>query len=178
MDLYTQDEDNYQAMLSDLSKRYKVEGSDIEGLMDKVGWHESKNVSDAIQQSGMGTYEDGSTQYGEGPGRGLFQFETKKSGGSGAGQTALNRLRNYFNKKGIDAPDWVNSSYEDFDASQLSPTQQKMLFMANQRMSEDGGFYADEIANPAEWSAKYHFRGSDENKKGYIDRFNRDLESY
>jgi len=174
----TLDESNYQAMLQDLAGRYGVQGSDIEGLMDKVGWHESKNQAGAIQKSGMGTYEDGSTQYGQGPGRGLFQFETRGGGGSGAGQTALNRLRNYYTEKGMDAPGWVNSSYEDFDASQFSPMQQKMLFMANQRMSKHGNFNAEEIKNPAEWAAKYHWRGDDAKKQGYVDAFNRDLKDF
>lgn len=169
------DQEAYDAMLADMASNYKVKGSDIEDLMKKVAWHESKGKADAVQKVVIGTYDDGSTQFGEGPGRGLFQYETRGGGGSGAGQTAMNRLHNYYDMMGEDAPDWAQRPYEDLDVSKLSPKQQKMLFMANHRMSNDGNFRANEIANPAEWSAKYHWRGSPAKEQEYIDHFNRDL---
>ena len=60
--------------------------------MNKIAFHESKGITDAIQKSDK-------TESGIGPGRGLFQFEIGKDQGA---HTAINRLISEYKRRKTD----------------------------------------------------------------------------
>ncbi len=151
--------------------------------MEKIAFHESKGIADAIQQSDK-------TESGIGPGRGLFQFEVGK--GQGA-HTAINRL---IKQLGY-TPDFLEGIEDKgYDVSGLSPEQQQALFLGNLlRMphKEEGegygkaGFYDtddddmfsdDELA---QYWAQYHHAGTKpgtDEYKAMIDKFTKDVQYY
>ena len=112
--------------------KYKSSLKDVGSMVDQIGYVESKNVADSVQKSNV--YDESGNrvkgEFKEGPGRGLFQFETK--GGSGAFQTALNRLENVYKSHLKDeTPSWIKSAREHDDASKLTVEQQEDLLLAN-----------------------------------------------
>ena len=69
--------DEYTQMLDSISKHYAQTGESMDELMDRIAYHESAKTMDPSLK-----------QYGGGPGRGLFQFETGYQQG---GMTAMKR---------------------------------------------------------------------------------------
>jgi hypothetical protein len=118
-------------------------------------------------------------QYGGGPGRGIFQYET---GADQGGMTARNRLVTWYGEQGLNIPDWLNQENMDaqgFDASMLNPEQQKMLFLADKRYHPTASLRPDDVSNVGDWWAKNHWAGGEEGSDIYEQRvksFNRDLE--
>ena len=98
--------------------KWEIDQSQILENMNKISFHESKNVADVVQQSDI-------AESGIGPGRGLFQFEVGK--GKGA-HTAINRLISQLGR----APAFLEGMKEsNYDVSTLSPEQQQILFLVN-----------------------------------------------
>ncbi len=98
-----------------------------QGAADNIAYHESgaqqRMDPTAIQISER---KDG-TLY-DGPGRGMFQFESKASGGSGSLETAIQRYINVANTLGKQVdPEIINAS----SAENLNSDQQYALFYAN-----------------------------------------------
>ena len=56
--------DLYDYVLKHIGERYGRSEDFLEGVMNRIAWHESRSVVDC-------------KQIGGGPGRGLFQFEEK-----------------------------------------------------------------------------------------------------
>ena len=54
--------DLYNYVLKHISERYDQSEDNVEDIMNRIAWHESRGVVDC-------------KQIGGGPGRGLFQFE-------------------------------------------------------------------------------------------------------
>jgi len=156
-----QDLDNeaYNQMVENLGSRYGVSGDDMEGLMDKISFHESKRDASA-------------KQIGGGPGRGLFQFE---SGVGAGGQTAMNRLKRWYDENQMDIPDWAAVSEDGVDASKLTPQQQKMLFMANTRYHPTASFRPEAIKDTADWWSKYHWAGDETDVADRLASFESDM---
>jgi len=143
------DDNMYSRMLGDISKQYGSSVENIEDLMGRISFHEAKGDPAAIQQSNVYDDEGNITGSKVAPGRGLFQYELgEEAGGSGAGRTAMNRLYSYLGgdvmtgKRPENMPDWMGQYFQenkwgnlepsgDVDASQMSPSQQKMMFLAN-----------------------------------------------
>jgi len=157
-------------------------GSDVKGvekMARQIGYVESKNVPTAIQKASGG---------GTGPGRGLFQFETK--GGSGAFQTALNRAESLYRDIGEEVPSWIAGARKHDDASQLSSSQQQELLLgdlAMKQVRETPGL-GDELIRGAlkSGSAKdlwlqAHWAGAEEGTSDYskkASQWDREMETY
>jgi len=87
---------------------------DIIENMNKIAFHESKNISDAVQKSNK-------TESGIGPGRGLYQFEV------GEGQGASTAAQRLITQLGFE-PEFLQGFAESgYDASKLTPEQQQIL---------------------------------------------------
>ena len=177
------DEDNpkdytqYDDMLQDISGHYGKESGNVEDLMNRISFHETghdqRYKADARQVASGG---------GEGVGRGLFQFEQRMIDpnpgklAQAGGLTARNRLAQYFEGKGHEIPDWLNQEGMNdpsigFDASQLTPDQQRMLFLGNVRMGGDRTL--EGMENTADWWSQHHHIGG-----GRTDEFGRSMDSY
>ena len=111
-------------------------------LMDYVAYHETghkQRMSPEAKQI-SGNEKDG---FYDGPGRGLFMFETGKKKG---GNTAVNRTVKYFNDKNLSLPKWLrdlsmnSKDTKSVDVSGLSADQQKMLFLGNHREHPEANF--------------------------------------
>ena len=95
--------------------KYKASSDQIGGLASQIATIESDNMN-VPQMEG-------------GPGRGYFQFETKK--GSGAFQTALQRAKNIYKASGKRIPQWISDAKKSDDATTLNREQQEELLLAN-----------------------------------------------
>ena len=155
---------NYNQMLGEMAERYKQTPQTLEELMDRISFHESKGDPTAIQRLQGG---------GHGKGRGLFQFETGEAQG---GATAMNRLRNYLGKG---APDWTKyDSSMGVDASQLTPEQQKMLFLGNLRMGRGSlAGITPENLGESYW-APHHWAGADKDRPARLRSFDESMAAY
>ncbi len=165
--------DDYNAMMSDFSQHWGQAPENIQNIMDAISYHESK---------GKNVY-----QTGGGPGAGLFQYERNyidpKTGEmvQAGGMTARNRLAKWYSSKGKEAPDWLNQEGMDeigFDATKLSPEQQKMLFMADKRYHPTASLSPEATQDVGEWWAQNHWAGGEKGSDIYNKRvasFNRDL---
>ena len=97
------------------AKKFNATDEQIEGMLNQIGFVESNN--------------ENIPQHGGGPGRGYFQFETQK--GSGAFQTALNRVTNRYKALGIESPEWVGKARESDNAMNLSRDEQEEVLLAD-----------------------------------------------
>ena len=171
---------DYQDMLAYTSSRYGMDNKQLSEVMDRIGYHES-----------AGTLDPTIHQYGGGPGRGIFQFEqTYKNPKTGAyeqagAMTARNRLEQFYaDELGMNAPEWLtqkdmNDPSVGFDVSQLTPEQQKLLFMANVRYHPKASLKGVTPENVGEqfW-APYHWAGADEHKEGHLKSFAESMKAY
>ena len=151
----------YKQMLGQMQEQYGQSAEQMEDMMNRISYHETgpgqRMQSDAVQQVGIGTNIDGTTQMGEGVGRGLFQFETGEGQG---GMTAMRRMRAYHKQHnpGQDMPEWMDyDPRQGVDASQLTPEQQKMMFMANTAMGKGRSFEGVSADNIGDWWQKHHY---------------------
>ena len=155
---------DYEQMMGDFSGHWGQTQEGLEDIMDKISYHESK---------GKNVY-----QTGGGPGAGLFQYET---GAGQGGMTARNRLAKWYGSKGKEVPAWLNQEGMDekgFDATKLSPEQQKMLFMADKRYHPTASLSPEATQDVGEWWAQNHWAGGEKGSDIYNKRvasFNRDL---
>ena len=158
---------DYNTMIEQFGDWWGQDQVGMEDLMDKIAHHES-----------AGTMDSSIHQYGGGPGRGLFQYET---GANQGGMTARNRLASWYEGQGIDTPDWLNQGDMEnigFDASLLDEEQQKMLFLADKRYDETASLRPDKVKDTANWWAKHHWKGGEEGSDIYnkrVSSFNEDL---
>ena len=170
-------------LLETASSQWLVDGeptliSDIIENMNKIAFHESKNISDAVQKSNK-------TESGIGPGRGLYQFEV------GEGQGASTAAQRLITQLGFE-PEFLQRFAESgYDASKLTPEQQQILFlgnilqMPNKPNGEDrvlanfAGVDTDEEL--ADYWAQYHHAGSELGSDEYntmIQKFLSDMPHY
>ena len=152
----------YDYMLNNMCIRYKQTQKSLEGIMDRISYHESKN-------------DPYCRQLGGGPGRGLFQFEEGMNEG---GETAMNRLLRWFSKNSRLAPEWTTINVNGVDATKLKPKAQKMLFMGNVRYHPKASFKGLDLKELPEWWARYHWAGPDNQKKERLASFNESMEYY
>ena len=164
---------DYEKMIAQFGKHWGQDQAGLESIMDTIAHHESK---------GKNVY-----QTGGGPGAGLFQYERNyrdpKTGEmvQAGGMTARNRLANWYTSQEMDTPEWLIQEGMDeagFDASLLSPEQQKMLFLADKRYDKTASLTKDATSDIANWWAKEHWRGGEEGSDIYNERvssFKRDL---
>ena len=158
---------DYSTMIGQFGDWWGQDSTGMEDFMSKIAHHES-----------AGTMDPSIHQYGGGPGRGLFQYET---GANEGGMTARNRLAGWYEEQDTDVPDWLNQEDMEnsgFDASLLDEEHQKMLFLADTRYDETASLRPDKIKDTANWWAKHHWKGGEEGSDIYkkrVSSFNEDL---
>ncbi len=155
--------------------KYKTSGDVVDSITHQIGYVESKNVPTAVQKASGG---------GEGPGRGLFQFEKSTGGGSGAFQTALNRTENLYRKIGQDVPDWLAGARSSDDASQLTSSQQQEILLGDLAMkSGSDKLITEAIATGSAkslWLQK-HWAGAEVGSQEYFkkgEQWDREMTTY
>ena len=148
---------DYDQMISNIGARYGMGDEGLDDIMNRISFHET----------GPGSRNDPTTvQAGGGPGRGLFQFETGQGQG---GATAMNRLHRWYKEQGMDVPEWAKfDASQGVDASQLTPEQQKMMFMANVRYHPTASLEGVTGDNLSDFWQNYHYAG-DIDKRGAFD---------
>lgn len=153
----------YKQMLGQMQEQYGQSSEQMEDIMNRVSYHETgpnqRMDPGAIQQVGIGTNIDGTTEMGQGVGRGLFQFETGEGQG---GMTAMRRMREYHRQQnpGQEMPAWMDyDPRQGVDASQLTDEQQKMMFMANTAMGKGKSFEGVSPENLSNWWQEHHYAG-------------------
>jgi hypothetical protein len=152
----------YNYVLQNISNRYKQSEDNVEDVMNRIAWHESRSVVDC-------------KQIGGGPGRGLFQFEVGKSQG---GETAMRRLVRWFNASEVDIPSWANIGDNGVDASELTEDAQKMMFLGNVRYHPKASLKGLSAKNLPDWWADYHWAGDASHREGHIESFIHSMEHY
>ncbi len=166
---------NYMSdMVSEMASHWNIDENTLLDYMTRVAFHETgpnqRMSPKAIQE----------TNDGQGPGRGLFQYEI---GDKQGGDTAINRLIDHYEPGGLEnMPGWIKdllyinphsgkpaqmkegdyyySNKKGFDASQLTPEQQYMLFLADKRYDETASF--EGVDTPEELKQFYldeHYAG-------------------
>ena len=168
------------SLLFTASNNWGISSNQIIENMNKIAFHESKGIVDAVQQSNK-------TKSGIGPGRGLYQFEIGESQGA---HSAVNRLMTEFKKRKMNIPDWVyKAEMNDYDVSGLSKEQQQTLFLANLlQMPGKGEGYVpssfrgvDTDKELAAYWAQHHHAGTKPGTKEYkkmINKFLKDMKYY
>lgn len=150
---------DYDKMMKEFGEHWQQDTEGMEDIMNRISYHET----------GPYTRMDPTTvQHGGGPGRGLFQFE---SGAGQGGVTARNRLAKWYENQGMETPEWLNQEGMDesgFDASRLTPEQQKMMFLANTRYHPTASLKGVSGENVTDYWQKYHYAGK-EDKTGIFD---------
>ena len=151
------DDESYNLMMKDIGDRYGMGNEGLDDIMNRISFHET----------GPGSRNDPTTvQTGGGPGRGLFQFETGQGQG---GATAMNRLQRWYKEQGMDVPEWAKfDASQGVDASQLTPEQQKMMFMANVRYHPTASLKGVTGDNLSDFWQNYHYAGNID-KRGAFD---------
>ena len=162
--------------------KYESDVKGVEKMTRQIGYAESKNVATAVQKSNV--YDDQDKVIGskEGPGRGLFQFETK--GGSGAFQTALNRAESLYRDIGEEVPSWIAEAREHDDASKLIRSQQQELLLGDLAMKSGSDELISEALSTGSaknlWLKK-HWAGAEEGTSDYLKKasqWDREMETY
>lgn len=163
---------NYQEMLRKYAGWWKTDPETLEDIMNRVAYHES---------GGKNIY-----QHEGGPGAGLFQYERwhkdPETGeyGQAAGMTARNRLALEF---GDNVPEWLNQRDMNnprvgFDASLLTPEQQRMLFLADKRHHPEASMNPNKMGNLSDWWANYHWKGDPGKRDKRMSKFESDEDRY
>ena len=137
-------------------------------LMNKIAHHES-----------AGTMNPKMKQFGNGPGRGKYQFEVGKNKGA---ITAINRLKRYMDSTRSKIPKWLEEAYklDNFDASTLTSDQQDMLFLGNMKGHPKADFskvWSGDESEKDFW-AKYHWAGKDKDKKERLKSFDNSMKTF
>ena len=173
----TVDDDLYSHMLTEAADHWDQTEEGLQGMMDRISFHETGGTKDPKQaQVVVNENEYGDKSMSEGPGRGLYQFER---GADQGGATAMQRLHTYLQERGVEVPAWAEVGEGGVDATQLTPTQQNMLFLANARKHPTASFKGVTPENLAEeYWAPYHWAGKDEKREGHIADFKDSMGAY
>lgn len=153
-------------LLNTIIKKKGGSYKDYRLLMDKIGYHESKSDSKAIQKGG-------------GPGRGKYQFEVGDNKGA---NTAINRTYKYMQANGIKPPQWLNDAYKNksTDASKLKDYQQDIMFLGNMMGHPKADFknVIDGKESTVDFWSKYHWAGKNKDLEARTKSFNDSMEHY
>jgi len=150
----------------------------LQSFGGKVGFLESDNIADRVQNDGGG-----------GPGRGKYQYEmnvfnNENNNPQGGAETAVRRLINSYKNYGIEIPEDINNL---LNLSKIDEPSYNIDFSMLPEQLQDELFYADKQQNPnfklaelgsGELSMKdawlnYHWSGAEaqrESKSNYYDK--------
>lgn len=146
----------YDSLLQNMAERWDMTPAQLENVMGRISYHESKDDPYVYQTSG-------------GPGRGLFQFE---EGDAQGGATAANRLITTLG----DTPDWLapfvdsSGTVKSINAAKLTPEQQKMLFLGNYRQHPEASLKGVNDSNIHDFWGKYHWAGAPQGSEAYNEK--------
>tara|TARA_R100000654_G_scaffold22651_2_gene44887 strand:- start:7792 stop:8469 length:678 start_codon:yes stop_codon:yes gene_type:complete len=169
------DEINYNELLQIIIGDKGGTPDQYEKLMDYIAFHET-GAEQRMKPNAVQITDDGKK---DGAGRGLFMFEKGEKKG---GNTAVNRTVNYFKEKNLPLPNWLrdlslgSKESKSVDVKDLSPDQQKMLFLGFHRMHPKANFskvWSGEESITDFWF-KYHWAGKDKPQEKY-DLFNKNI---
>jgi len=115
-----------------LSYTIKKKGGTTEqysDLINSIAFHET-GPQQRMNPNAVQLIERGDTLVPEGPGRGLFMFE---SGEGMGGITAVNRTYKEYKDAGMEVPEFLEKAYslKSIDLSKYTPEQQKIIFLGN-----------------------------------------------
>jgi hypothetical protein len=99
----------YDKLVDIVAKEKKLDKEKINDVLYKIAWHETGKTLDPKQK-----------QKG-GPGLGLYQYEPASL------KTAIARISNYWKKKNMIPPKWLDVVKTTWDATKLSPKQQSYV---------------------------------------------------
>jgi hypothetical protein len=153
-----------EEMIQRISKEKGGTPEQYNQLMDYISFHETghKQRNDPKAKQISGNETDG---FYEGPGRGLFMFETGEKKG---GNSAVNRTVKYLTDNKIHIPKWLydvsmgSADSKSVDVSKLSGDQQKILFLGNHREHPTSNFsniWNEKQSIPDFWT-KNHWSGT------------------
>lgn len=182
--------------------KFNLDSSDYDTMMDMVnelgaktrvykgntlkGWNQNPNtILNAMTK--IAFHETGGTlnpsQVQNNPkknqeGMGLFQYE--RGEGQGA-NTAINRTKNYFKGTGRDVPSWLENfdGKNLYDVSQLTPSQQYILFLGDKAMDETAHMRdIHKEGGVKNFWAKEHWAGPADKLKERLSRFDANMGVY
>lgn len=169
----------YEEAMQALIKKNGGTRQQWEQIFDKVAYAEAGPDRIPTQKQVL----DGG---GEGPGRGLYQYEVARSAdgvkGSNAGFTALNRARNFYVHQGKTPPAFIKQAQKDgiVEFDKLSPKMQTALFMMDKLKGK--GPTREMLkgdAALAKFLADWHYmNASPEKRAAYEARFLEKMKTY
>lgn len=136
----------------------------LDAVLRRVGWVESKNNPEAVQESG-------------GPGRGEFQFEL------GASMDSLKtRLKNFESTYGaVKLSEADRKALEGGDMSKVSKDGQEALTLVDWTMKTPGdevGDLARGAINPKYFWAQFHWAGDEKELPKKLAQWDREMADY
>ena len=164
MDQQLEDSSVYLQLLNSIANDRgwgEAERLAFESWKEKVAEIESNNIADRVQTSG-------------GPGRGKYQYELEE-GGSGANNTAKNRLKALIGDDlpGVSEADRAELNKADPDFSKLSEDLQDALFLAdkqNDPKTKLDTLVTGQVTEADAW-ADWHWKGAKEDRPAKIEMF-------
>lgn len=99
----------YDALIDIVANEKNIEKEKINDVLYKIAWHETGKTLDPKQK-----------QKG-GPGLGLYQYEPVSL------KTAIARIENFWRKKNMIPPKWLDVVKNSWDITKLSPKQQSYV---------------------------------------------------
>lgn len=164
LDQQMEDSSVYQQLLNQIANKRgwgEQERLVFDSWKEKVAEIESNNIPDRIQTSG-------------GPGRGKYQYELE-DGGSGANNTAKNRLKALIGDDlpGVSESDRAELNEADPDFSKLSEDLQDALFLAdkqNDPKTKLDTLVTGQVTEADAW-ADWHWKGAKEDRPAKIEMF-------
>lgn len=140
-------------------------------LMSSIAFHET-GPNQRMNPKAIQLVEENGKLKPTGVGRGLFMFEAGEGAG---GITAVNRTYKEYKDAGLAIPDFLSEAYKQksIDLSNLSPEQQKIIFLGNYLQHPKANF--SKVMNGEEsyedfWF-NYHQAGGDEVRDKRISSF-------
>ena len=156
--------DSVMGLLSEAKELTEVDQKRLKAVMRRVGWVESKNTPDAVQDSG-------------GPGRGTYQFET--GGSTKALQQRLTNFEKVYGDAGLSEEDRV--ALAEGDVSKVSEDGQDALVLVDWTMKTPGdevGELARGLYDPKFFWSTFHWAGDPKDLKKKHEQWNREMEDY
>ena len=136
----------------------------LDAVLRRVGWVESKNTPDAVQESG-------------GPGRGTFQFELGAS--TDALKTRLSNFESTYGSVKLSKED--RAALEAGDMSKVSEDGQEALTLVDWTMKTPGdevGELARGNFNPKYFWAQFHWAGDKKDLGKKLAQWDREMVDY
>jgi len=170
---------SYNETLQEIASQKNLTVQQLEKFLDELAFIESQGNYNAIQRSPGAVNKDGEVT-NQGPGRGAFQIEKDIGDASGRNKTTLQRAINYYDSDATNrkAPEWMLSlKDQDYDASELTPEQQRELVILDLRMGPGDLADLPKLGTLGIWSKDWKVVGAEPGSPDYI-RAEKDLKIF